>query len=141
MIIDASVASKWILKGEAYQDKARLLFKRHIIRKDIISVPDLFFYEIANTCATKTDLDNEKINKSLRILFKANLTIHHPNENDILQSARYAKKYKTSVYDMIYAVMAKKLKTILITADEKFIQKTNFSYVRLLSEYTAGTEI
>lgn len=134
MIIDASVGSKWILKGESYEKEANLLLNFHIEGKDKITVPDLFFYEIANTCATKTTFTKEMIEDSLNVISKAQLLVYHPQDSEVLQSAVFAKEYKLSVYDMLYAVIAKKHKTVLITADEKFVQKTKFPFVKLLSE-------
>lgn len=137
MIIDASVGSKWILEGEEYQEISRQFFTRHIEGKEIIIVPDLFFYEVANTCTTKAGLPIRKIINSLKVLEKANLVIYHPDYDDILQSVKSAKKYRTTVYDMLYAQVAKKKNTILVTADEKFVAKTKFPFVKLLSEYSS----
>lgn len=134
MIIDASVGSKWILKGESNEKEAKMLLNLHVMGKDKITVPDLFFYEIANTCATKTKFTEKLIEDSLHVLYKAQLNICHPKEEEILQSAQLAQKYHLTVYDMLYAVIAKNNKTVLITADEKFIQKTKFPFVKLLSE-------
>ncbi|MBI5621043.1 PIN domain-containing protein, partial [Candidatus Gottesmanbacteria bacterium] len=55
--------------------------------------------------------------------------------DDVVKSALLAHKKKTSVYDMLYAVIAKRLGTDLITADDQFVRKTKFSHVKLLSEY------
>lgn len=137
MIIDASVGSKWILEGEPYEKEANLLLKFHIEGSDKITVPDLFYYEIANTCATKTVFTKRRIKDSLSVISKAQLLVYHPQDDEILQSAVFAKEYRLSVYDMLYAVIAKKLKTILVTADEKFVQKTKFPFVKLLSEYSS----
>lgn len=134
MIIDASVALKWVLKGEDGQEKSRLLLNKHRDGKQKIVVPDLFFYEVANTLATKTELSVVEVSESLTIIFEAGLVVYRPTEKDILQAAKLAKKYKTSVYDMLYAVIARKHKTRLITADENFVKKTGFKFVKLLKD-------
>lgn len=135
IIIDASVASKWILQGEKDEEKALKILSDHTDTKEQILVPEFIFYEIANTLATKTILTENKINNSLSVIFKANLLICHPVDKDIIQSTLLAKRYKTSVYDMLYAVVAKRHKTILITADNNFLRKTKFPFVKLISEY------
>ena len=137
MIIDSSVGSKWILKGEPYEKEANLLLDLHLGGTDKITVPDLFFYEIANTFSTKTSFDKRMIEDSLSVINKAQLHVYHPQESEILQSALLAKEYKLSVYDMLYAVIAKKLDTLLITADARFVKKTKLPHVKLLSEYSA----
>jgi len=136
MIIDASVASKWILENEPDEDKARILLENHQQGINRIIVPDLLFYEIANTIATKTELTERHLERSLHVIHQANLIIYYPSYEDVLMAGKLAKKYKASVYDMIYAVTAKKYKTILVTADEKFVKKTKFPFVKLLSDYS-----
>lgn len=135
MIIDASVALKWVLKiGEEDQEKSRLLLNKHRGGKQKIVVPDLFFYEAANTLATKTELSTSEMSESLAIIFEAGLAVYHPTVKDVLQAAKLAKKYNTSVYDMLYATVAKKHKTHLITADDNFARKTGFKFVKLLKD-------
>jgi predicted nucleic acid-binding protein len=51
---------------------------------------------------------------------------------ELVDAGVLAKKYKTSVYDMIYAVVAKNKKCALVTADENFVRKTKFKHVKLL---------
>lgn len=137
MILDTSVGAKWILEGEEDKDKAILLLDSHKRGKEQIIVPDLFFYEIANTIATKTELTRKHLTLSLKVIYKADLVVYHPTHEDILQTAKLAKEYRTSVYDMLYAVVAKKHNTILISADARFVKKTKFPHVKLLSEYSS----
>lgn len=136
MIIDTSVGAKWILEGEEDKDRAILLLDSHKRGKEQIIVPDLFFYEITNTIVTKTELTLEHLTSSLKVIYKADLIVYHSTPEDILQTAKLAREYKTSVYDMLYAVVAKQHKTVLITADERFYKLTKFPFVKLLSEYS-----
>lgn len=134
MIIDASVAIKWFLIKEDYWDKAKLLLEQHINGIEQIIVPNLLFLEIINTFATKKNIGLSTGEEILRLLFSISLKKYHPTDEDILETFKLAKKYKTTSYDMLYAVIAKKLKTTLVTADERFVKVTRFSYVRLLSQ-------
>lgn len=133
MIIDASVAIKWFIYSEEDWEKAKNLLAKHLRKEEQIIVPDLLFLEISNTFATKKTIPLNVGEESLKLLYKWNLHIEYPSDEDLLESLRLAKKHITTVYDMLYAVLAKKLKTYLITADNKFYLKTKFSYVRLLS--------
>ncbi|OGF98693.1 hypothetical protein A3D78_04465 [Candidatus Gottesmanbacteria bacterium RIFCSPHIGHO2_02_FULL_39_14] len=139
IVVDASVAIKWIEKEED-SEKAVLLQKSHLLKQNEIIVPQLIYFEIANTLSTKSKVEEKYIELGINIVYNTDLKIEQLEKVDLLKASNLAKKYKTSVYDMIYAVVAKKYDTILITTDEKFIQKTKFSYVKLLSEYTAGTK-
>ena len=58
--------------------------------------------------------------------FLNNLDIYHPGVEDVAKTAELSKEYRTSFYDMLYAVVAKRHKTVLITAisfsiEEKFL--------------------
>lgn len=137
MVIDASIAIKWVLENEVDRDKSRLILQRLIDGLEEIIVPDLFYYEIANTFATRPEITLRILKESLQGILKFDLQIYRPDSQDIMESTQLAKKNKTTVYDMIYAQVAKRKSTILVTADEKFVAKTKFPFVKLLSGYSS----
>jgi len=132
IVIDASVAAKWILEHEQDTDKALIILKNHTFSIEEIIVPDLFFYEIANTLATKSGMTSKEVIVALGKVYQSNLSVYHPLEVDVSQTTKLAKEYKTSVYDMLYAVVAKTHKATLITADKQFVKQTGFKFVKLL---------
>lgn len=134
MIIDASVGIKWIIPEHDSQ-YARLHLHNHLIQKEKILVPDLFYYEIANTLTTKFAVPTNKGLALLRKIFQFNLILYHPIQSDIENTTRLAREFKTSFYDMLYAVIAKRNKTILITADNRFVRRTKFPFVKALSKF------
>ena len=134
IVLDASVATKFINTQEKESDIAEKLLRAHIEEKEKIIIPSLLFFEVANALATKTDLKEEYIKRGLCLLYDANFVIYEVNQEDIIEAALLAKKYKTSVYDMVYVVIAKNKKVTLITADNKFTNKVNFSFVQTLSK-------
>lgn len=134
IVVDSSVALKWIKLDEAEREKALLLYRSHIAGKEKITVPRLLFIEAANALATKSHTTQGDIKEGLKFLFNVNLDITKEDDKTLLQAARLAKKYNTSVYDMLYAVVAKKHKTHLITADDNFARKTGFKFVKLLKD-------
>jgi len=134
IVLDASVATKFINTQEKESDIAEKLLRAHIEEKEKIIIPSLLFFEVANALATKTDLKEEYIKRGLCLLYDANFVIYEVNQDDIIEAALLAKKYKTSVYDMVYVVIAKNKKVNLITADNKFTNKVNFSFVQTLSK-------
>lgn len=131
-VIDASVGSKWFLKKEWGSHQAKVILENHLSKTEEIIIPDLFLYEIANMLSTKTEISLWKITRSLNKLYKAKFKIFYPEESHIKLAAKLAKKFKTSVYDMLYAVVAKHHKAILITADVEFIKQTGFKFVKTL---------
>lgn len=139
IIVDTSVAMKWLLsEKEESISKARLLLKDHLAGKNEILAPDLIFYEIANALATKTKVPQPVVAKLVKRIYTFNLKMYHPIDVDVVTSARLAKKYDSTVYDMLYVVVAKKYKTTLYTADANFIKKTKFKYVKHLKDISSS---
>lgn len=134
IVIDASVANKLFLPHENNYIIASKILRNHILKVKEILVPEFLFYEVANTLATKSVLSLWKLTNALTKLYYADLHIYHLGERDLKNAARMAKKFNTSVYDMLYAVVAKKHKAQLITADEKFVEATKFLFVKLLKD-------
>lgn len=132
IVIDASIANKLVLPLEENHNKVKEIFRKHAQAVEEIIVPDLVLYEIANTLATKSAIALNEITESLTIIYKANLHIYHCQEPEVKEAAKLAKKHGTSVYDMLYVVVAKKHNTTLITADKQFIKQTGFKFVKLL---------
>ena len=132
IVVDASIMGKWVLEDEVGIEDALLLLNNHTKGIEEIIVPELVFYEVANALATKSKISATQTSLALNKIFKLQLRIYHPNQSDIIESATLARKYKTSVYDMLYAIVAKNHKATLITADEKFINQTTFKFVKLL---------
>ncbi len=133
--IDASVANKLVLPYESDYALARSILEKHILQTEEILVLDFLFYEVANTLATKSSIFAIKMANSLNKIYSADLKIYRPSETEVKEAAKLAKKYRTSVYDMLYAVIAKNNDITLITADEKFIKQTGFKWVKLLKDY------
>lgn len=135
IVVDSSIAFKWLrTKDEQFVQEALLLLTNHLKDKETIIVPQLLFLEIANALLTKTDTSTKQITIDLNKLFEAKLDSIPIEQEEINSAVKLAKKHKTSVYDMLYAVIAKKNKCILITADEKFIAKTHFRFAKHISQ-------
>jgi len=135
IILDTSIAIKWILPGEIHESIAKSILEDHLSTKQDILVPDLFYYEIANTLATKTSVPSFVITRSLNKIYDFNLKLYHPQAIDVLKAARLSKKYATTTYDMLYAVIAKSHQADLITADSNFVKKTGFKFVHFIGNY------
>lgn len=135
VIVDASVAYKWFAKNEENSDLALTILQRHVNGQEKIIVPDLILYELANAWVTKTAISTVKIKANLKDLQDAGLEIESPTFDLMSKAATFARKYRLSVYDAIYAILAKDKRCNLITADKKFVEKINLPFVKLLEEY------
>jgi len=135
IVVDASVIVKWFIRTEEFDEIASNILATHLNRKNKILIPDFLYYEVGNTFATKTQFPANNISRSLSKLYSFELIEHQLSQTDVVESTKLAKKHNTSVYDMFYAVLAKRHKCKLVTADRKFIEKTQFSHVIHISEY------
>lgn len=136
IIIDASVISKLFLPTEENRDQAEIILDYHLKGVNIIIVPELLFYEVANTLATKTGISLPKIKSNLKDLKDANFQVEHVTFDILNRAVTMAKKYKVSVYDATYAVLAKQKKCKLITADNKFISQVKLPFIKNLTDYS-----
>ncbi len=134
IVIDASVAMKWFHK-EKDSSLALKLLRSQQTGEQAIAAPDLLLIEIANAITTKSAISAIGLASSLRKLENLDVRFYRVKKELVFTAAREAKRCKTSVYDMLYAQFAKSLGAELITADEQFVRKTKFPYVKLLSEY------
>ncbi|MEK7577831.1 MAG: type II toxin-antitoxin system VapC family toxin [Patescibacteria group bacterium] len=131
-VIDASVAIKLLKSTEDDADRAKKLLHDHLTKATRITVPSLLYLEVANALVTKSIYTQEDIEELLHLLNTFDFVIHSFTKKNLVDAARLAKQYKTSVYDMLYAVIAKEHGCKLITSDEKFCKKTKFPFVQLL---------
>lgn len=136
IVVDASVAFKWFKSdNEDFYQESRLILKQHLTGASKIIVPQFIFLELSNALGTKTVTSIELAKKHITNLYSFNLGVYIPDQKDLIESLSQAKQYKTSLYDMLYAVVAKRNKCKLVTADHKFIKKTRFSHVIHISQY------
>lgn len=137
IIIDCSVAFKWFSQEDEEDiDKALEILDLHLCGKEIITVPDLIIYELANVWATKSNLSPERSKVFLKDFKNSQLVIEQISFELINKAVAFSKKYQVSVYDAIYAVLAKDRGCSLVTADKKFAEKINLPFVKLLEEYS-----
>lgn len=135
VIIDASVAYKWFAKNEEDSDLALSILQKHVNGREKIVVPDLILYELANAWVTKTAISTAKVKANLKDLQDVGLEIESPTFDLVSKAAAFARKYKLSVYDACYLILAQKKKCNFITADSKLLNQVNLPFVRRLTDY------
>lgn len=135
IVVDSSVVFKWFDKTEEGSAQALQVLHDHLSKSNDIFVPDLILYEVANAWSTKSILRFEEIIDNLKLFKKYSLKIKEVDFNILEKAILISKKYGVSVYDAVYAVLAKEKKCLLITADKRFVEKINLSFVKLLAEY------
>ncbi|MGA1840755.1 MAG: type II toxin-antitoxin system VapC family toxin [bacterium] len=116
-IIDASVAIRWFLENENSQDADTILY-RVIEMPEVFAVPELFCFEVyAVLCRVHPSGHNTFIKGMIPILNGG--IFRQPMTEDLAKNASvYVKKGLTG-YDATYASLAKSMKGVWITFDQK----------------------
>jgi predicted nucleic acid-binding protein len=115
LVIDASVALKWVL-AEPGQAAADALLDEELI------APSLWLVEAANALWRRTqrgELSADEARERLAELFNAPVT-STAIEDDILAAAELAQRLEHPVYDCLYLALAIRERTQVVTADRRF---------------------
>lgn len=115
LVIDASVALKWVL-AEPGQDAADALLDQDLI------APSLWLLEAANALWRRNlrgELSASEAEERLSELFNAPVT-SIPIEDDLSMAAALAQRLGHPVYDCLYLALAIREQTQVVTADRRF---------------------
>ncbi|WP_309603818.1 type II toxin-antitoxin system VapC family toxin [Phenylobacterium sp.] len=115
VVIDASVALKWVL-DEAGREAADALLEEELI------APSLWLLEAANALWRRTqrgEISGEEARERLTELFNAPVTTA-TIEDDLPAAAALANVLGHPVYDCLYLAMAFRESTYVVTADIRF---------------------
>ena len=122
VVIDASVAAKWIIPGEPWEAQARTL-KEKIASMEIEAyAPPLLLYEVASVILKSVSTGILKLSdgiEALKAMGHLGLNIQTASWNDLAEILPVAATTKLTVYDAAYLNLSKKMKAKLITADSK----------------------
>jgi predicted nucleic acid-binding protein len=115
IVIDASVALKWVL-DEPGRDAADALLEEELI------APVLWLLEAANALwrrAQRGEVTTQEAGARLAELYNAPVTAI-PIETDLLAAADLANELAHPVYDCLYLALAIREDTCVVTADGRF---------------------
>ena len=125
IVLDSSVALKWIFADEERTEHAKLVRDDHISGKNEIAIPSLFFYEIANVLAAKVNLSAGEALTAFELIGAFELNMHELDSSEYMEAIALAINHQVTVYDASYHVLASKLKCHFLTADKKFWKNVN----------------
>ena len=136
IIIDASVAAKWLLPDEAnpIADLIKEDFAKRIIS---IAVPAFIFYEVNNLLksASLSGRLNQKMAMSLYEAFLNLETTVYWSKQLLKAALERAFELNISSYDASYVVLAEYLQIPFFSADEKLVKIASNRLVRPLAVY------
>jgi len=124
IVLDASVALKWIFGEEEEGEKARLYKEGHVSGKEAVAVHSLFFYEIANVLATKTRLSTKDAAEAFSLIWNFDLEVFSLGLDEFLEGIVLSRQYGITLYDAAYVVLARRLGCAFVTADRGIYKKT-----------------
>ncbi len=138
LVVDASVAIKWLNPSEALADRA------HAIRNDYeqgqiaLLVPAFWDYEVANginKAVARGDLSEQEGREAITLLLAVHaqrIPLPSPQESYDL-----TRKYQRSVYDSWYLSLAEETDCEFWTADRRLYNavKDNLDFVKWLGDY------
>jgi len=122
-VLDASVAAKWVLPaaGEPLAQEAKELLRRFVEGRISFIVPELFWAECANILWKA--IRRGRVSTAAALLGAA--TLHEydfPTASCRVllgDALRLAAAFDRAAYDFFYVALALRMKSQLITADEK----------------------
>ncbi len=134
IVLDASIILKLIFE-EKDTPLALQLRENHITRKEKIAAPELLYYELANVLAAKVPIPVKNASSALAEIFNLEIVTFTLGAEEFLSSISLSRKYKISVYDASYVILAERLKCDFVTADVQLFRKTkDLKFVRLLGD-------
>ncbi len=115
-VVDASVAVRWFLKDESHPN-ADVVLHSLIDRPESFAVPELFGFEVyAVLCRLHPFAHNVFIKGMIPILNSG--VFRQPMTENLAEQRPFCKKSPTG-YDACYAALAKDMKGIWLTFDQK----------------------
>lgn len=114
LVIDASVAAKWLVPEPDSHMAALAL-------DEMLAAPDLLFAEVGNILWKKQqrgELDGEAARAGARFLLQVPIDVH--DSAALMEDAlALALSLQHPVYDCLYLALARRLDTTLLTADRR----------------------
>ena len=138
VVVDASVAVKWLLPEDGQDHALSILHAYQDERLDVVA-PHLFVGEVGNVLwkwVVRRRLTGQQAQRCFdRLLIVSPILVHSP---DVSRSAlELAVRHRQTVYDCLYLTTALSEKCDFVTADLKFYgaMRTAFPCVRPLASF------
>ena len=122
-VIDASVALKWVWSEES-SDRARRYARGAIERELQLSVPSLFWYEVANAMRYgRVISQGENGADPWRLLLAVPMTTVAFRAPAFAHIEALARRFDLTAYDASYVFLAQTLGIPLLTADGRLLER------------------
>ena len=118
LVVDASVAVKWLV-SEAFSEEAASLLNN----RTTLIAPELLFAEAANALwalCRRGDIGREDFAEAVEVLKSSPVAVPHPMRQLAASAARLAVDLGHPAYDCFYLALAVQEQYPVITADRRF---------------------
>lgn len=118
LVVDASVAVKWLIEEEGSESARWLLEGEHELY-----APRLIVSEIANALRRRTRMGDVQLGEAGELAsIVPEMPLHWMDDEHVCADAvRLAIALDGSVYDCVYLALAHRIGAKLVTADERFV--------------------
>ena len=135
-MLDASVALKWVLSGEPYDEQANILRDAVLAGAVRLYAPSLMLHEVANSLwkATKRKrITQANAYEALKSFDDIQITFQEITSEQAAEELKIASELDIAAYDASYLFLSKKMKAPLITADDALCEKAkaDFKVIKL----------
>ena len=126
LVVDASVAAKWIIPGEPWEEEANTL-KRAIVSGRVEAyAPTLLTYELASVLLKAVRKGVLKVVdgvEALKAVGSLGIDLAPVLWEEVAGIFEVADSTSLTIYDATYLWLSKKLSAPIVTADEKLCKK------------------
>lgn len=120
IVADASVVLKWFFPDEEDHERALALKQRHVAGESLLAAPDFLMYEAANVLQIRrSEIRDAK--EGFSVLCSVAIQFHALEIAEFAHSMELAHRYKISVYDACYVVLAQALRCRFVTTDQRLL--------------------
>ncbi len=144
IVIDASVAAKWVIPGEPWEAEARDLMEKIASGEVEAYAPPILPYEVASVIWRAISQGLSKLSEgaeALRALGQLDLRIKAMDWEDLAEILEIAITTKLTVYDSAYLQLTRRRAAKLITADDELRRRgENIAEIVLLRDLNLTTK-
>ena len=126
LVVDASVAAKWIIPGEPWEEEANNLKGAIVSGRVEAYAPTLLTYELASVLLKAVRKDVLKAGdgvEALKAVGSLGISLAPVLWEEVAEVFEVASSTSLTIYDAAYLWLSKKLDAPLVTADEELCKK------------------
>ena len=123
-VLDTSVVLKWFgAFGESDLSKALRLREEMLEGTAAFVVPELLFYEMANTLRYNPNLSAKDVNEALDSILDVGFEVRRVEKKTMQDAINIAFKYNITIYGAYFIALSRGEGKPLITADYKLTER------------------